>query len=226
MKSVIPLLLICAGLITGCAHLPRLSPPAGGMADCPRIYVRDAWQFVHIIEATPPGRATSTLMGVVQVVPAARRLHCVLMTLEGLVLFEADCGRQVNILRALPPFDDRGFAQGLIDDIRLIFLAPERASRTAGALADGSPVCRYRLENGDVHDLVQTGGGWELRCYRKGRTLIRTLVAQKAAPRDAGSPMPAHLTLTAPGMLGYDLTLTLVDAQRLPPSTADSKATP
>jgi hypothetical protein len=226
MKYTIQVLLL-AILIQGCAGLPQLSPTSGNLADCPAIHARSAWQFVHIIEAKPPGQAATTLIGVVQVTPATRHLHCVLMTLEGLVLFEADGVRPMRVLRALKPFANHGFAQGLMDDIKLIFLAPDVASQTTGLLSDGRVVCRCRLENGDVRDLIQTAGeGWELHSYRKGRTLTRTLVASGASPQTIASPMPAHLTLTAHGVLGYDLTLTLVDAQPLAPSMTDNESTP
>ncbi|BBO81602.1 hypothetical protein DSCO28_21680 [Desulfosarcina ovata subsp. sediminis] len=227
MKSAISLLLLGLCLIAGCARLPRLSSLDGVPADCPGIWARGKWQFVHIIEATPPGRSATTMMGVVQVSSATRHLHCVLLTLEGLVLFEADCGQQIAVRRALPPFDNKGFAQGLIDDIRLIFLAPENISPIAGALDDGTVVCRYRLGGGETRDLSATpDGGWSLRCYRSAARPEKTLIAQEDIAADGPAPIPAHLTLTTHGMLGYTLTLTLVEARPLTVPTASHEARP
>ncbi|GAB6907702.1 conserved exported hypothetical protein [Desulfosarcina cetonica] len=214
MKPVGLALLFCLCLTTACARLPKLSPLAGPPPACASFFARDGWQFVHIIEATPPGRSAMTLMGVVQLTPPD--LHCALMTLEGLVLFEARWDGRMTVLRALPPFDNKGFAQGLVDDIRLIFLTPPVSRQSVGRLDDGRPVCRYRLADGETRDLVQTAdGGWEMRCYRPGRGLTKTLTTDALPTDRSRMPVPAHMQLKTHGMLGYNLTLTLVEAQPL-----------
>ena len=226
MRSLLLSLVLLALLLVGCARLPPITPlTAPETMTCPVVYVRDAWQFVHIIEATPPGRTTTTLMGAVEVTPDEDRLHCALMTLEGLVLFEADGGRQVNILRALPPFDKPGFTHGLIEDIRLMFLAPETVSMVCGRLAEGRAVCRYRLADNQTRDLLTTEDhGWELRAYNKDGTLRRTLIADGSGAENAATRIPKHLTLIAHGMLGYELNLTLVEALPLTPAIPHNEA--
>ena len=69
-----------------------------------------------------------------------------MMTAEGMVLFEAEAAPTLKLIRSLPPFDSRDFAQNMIEDIRLIFLAPEGKITTKGSLSDGAEICRWQTK--------------------------------------------------------------------------------
>jgi len=218
--------LICFVLLFGwtlaaCSQLPGLQPlqmplDADAQAPCRSIYPQGEWQLVHAIEAHFPGGGQQTMMGVSQISSARRTIHSVLLTLEGLVLFEARYDGQLTILRALPPFDGQGFAQGMMDDIMLIFLAPAEGKQVLGHQRDHAFVCRWNSGDGMVQDNVFfPDGTWEIRRYDPRHRLVRKVASSAGSDAGAAGPVPRHITLKAFGMLGYDLNLTLVEAQRL-----------
>ncbi|MDL2268742.1 hypothetical protein LJC71_02385 [Desulfosarcina sp. OttesenSCG-928-A07] len=212
----------------GCAGPPRLhffSEATLPMIGCRDLQLSGSWQFVHIVEATPPGYKTVTLMGVVQIHETLQELHCALLSLEGLVLFEAHWkDGETTVLRALPPFDKPGFTDGLMADLGFIFLAPEITSQVFGRMDDGTPVCRYELADGEIRDMMAfLDGGWKLMRYAKGSRLVQTLMADGPSDSDPAAPMPRHLSLITHGLLGYRLTLTLVSADALSSSASSSE---
>lgn len=216
LRFLIPLFLF----ITACAHLPEIKSPADGApadvaADCDHIFPRGNWQFLHTIEASPPGGGTQTMLGLSQISSDRRTAHCVMMTLEGLVVFEADYDNGIQIQRAVPPFNMPGFAEGLIDDLLLIFFAPEHPMTRAGHLKDGPWVCRYPLADGGTQDiLVRNGADWEIRRYNRQNRLIRSVHPDAAAGRSPKG-YPKRIILNAPGLAGYQLIMTLVEAEAL-----------
>jgi hypothetical protein len=156
------------------------------------------------------------MIGVSQISAIRRTVHCVLMTLEGWVVFEALYDGQLTILRALPPFDARGFAQGMMDDITLIFLAPAVPEQMLGHDADQGFICRWEAEDGAVQDNVfSPDGPWEIRRYDRRHRLIRKVAASAGNDPLSADPVAQRITLKAWGLMSYDLTLTLVDAQPL-----------
>ena len=84
--------------------------------------------------------------------PAAER-RSVLMTLEGFVVFDGEYDGRLTVHRALPPFDSPHFADGLMEDIRLVFFEPEGPVVARGTLRTGGPVRRYRLPDGGTVDV-------------------------------------------------------------------------
>jgi hypothetical protein len=226
MKSISAALL-CLLLCSACARLPAIHAPSEGSpglytpSDCLGIYPQGDWQFVHIIQAIPPNRQHYTMTGVVRMSSEKRTMHCVVLTLEGLVLFEAQIDTTVSVLRALPPFDAPGFARGLVEDLMLIFLPPDNPPETWGKMAGGAFVCRYPEKSGGTRDVVlPPAGPWEVRRYSDRGCL------KKALKADNNRSIPDHLILKTHGVLGYDLALTLVEAEHLSPETSIEKAAP
>jgi hypothetical protein len=225
--------MLCLMLCSACARLPHIQAPVSGTpngytpADVSGVYPRGDWQFVHIIEAAPPNRQKYTLTGVVRVSSENRTLHCVLLTLEGLILFEADVGRNVSILRALPPFGKPGFSRGLINDLMLIFLPPEAPPEICGDMPTGAYACRYPEHSGAIRDILMfPGESWEVRRYNSRGGLEKTL--KPVDMRADGQPpfLPDQMILKTHGMLGYDLVLTLVESERQASETPIKKAAP
>lgn len=211
-------LLAAALLLTACASGPPAFLPSAGpqadrlRADCAAFFPHGVTHWVHRIDARVSGR-TTVMIGVIQVDTDARTLHCVLMTVEGLVLFEARQNNRLSILRAVPPFDGTAFAAGLMSDVALMLLPPPPDAVITGATPDGEPLCRWQDGDAGFTDLIRHADGQRtLNRYRKGK-LIRTLTADSATP-------PTHLTLTARDGGGYSLTLTLISTE----SAANSPA--
>jgi hypothetical protein len=224
MKHIF-LLLSVLGLILSCSSLPQVYP-AGASADAqPDRACRDPfpdgdWQLLHSIEATLPGGKKGFLMGLTIISSSNRTARCVIMTLEGFVVFDALYDKQIAVKRAIAPFDSEAFANGLIEDINLIFFRPAGSIKTSGFLETGATVCRYQKPDGQMVDLViHEDRSWQKKRYSLQLRLIRTVTAffSKENPTEEQAAIPDRLELTAHGIAGYNLIMDLVEAVPLGP---------
>lgn len=211
-------------LLVSCSALPALYPVGDDeltelRRDCRYPYPVGRWQLLHTIEAAFPGGRKSLLMGVTVLSSVDRSLHSVLMTVEGLVLFDARFDKTLTVDRAIPPFDAEGFAAGLMQDIRLLFFAPEGASAEAGRLRGGAAACRYRLPDGGMLDMTAPGGRrFELHRYDAAGRLMRSVDAVcRPAGRSPLTGLPDRIVLRAHDSGNYALVLEQVEALRLGP---------
>ncbi len=214
---IFPTLLLC---IISCAQLPKVGP-LNDQTDlelqtrCGAMFPHGKWQFVHSLEAELMGNKKVYFMGVTVTSSIHKTIECVIMTLEGLVLFEAGRDRELIIKRALHPFDKNGFAKGLMKDIQLIFFKPEGPLIESGMLENGSFVCRHQGPEGGVIDIIASlDNTFEIRRYSEDLQLIRTVKARDFKNKKSYHewPVPGGLSLTAYGVHKYRLTMTLVDA--------------
>ncbi|HIJ41151.1 MAG TPA: hypothetical protein HPP90_08755 [Deltaproteobacteria bacterium] len=144
-------------------------------------------------------------------------MHCVIMTVEGFVLFDATYDQGVHVERGIPPFESKAFAEGLMRDITLIFFRPSGKLTGSALSADGGLICRYETGSETVEDvLVNVDDSWNIRQYRNGE-LERFITA--GGDRTDGKKddpfIPLQLELTAYGEYGYSLHLRLIEAKRL-----------
>lgn len=141
-------LVLCAGCLT--APETPLSPGAPEDVDrCVALFPSGPWECVHTIEAVMQGGMSSSLLGITKGDPAGRRLHTVLLTPEGFILFDAEQrDNKISVLKAVAPFDSPAFARGLMEDVSFLFLAPEAAPSKWGRTADGSVLCRWENPDG------------------------------------------------------------------------------
>lgn len=70
------------------------------------------------------------------------------------MLFDALNNGNLVINRAIPPFDSKFFAKGLMEDISLIFFQPEHTDVEIGHSEAGETVCRYRSHKGMITDVA------------------------------------------------------------------------
>jgi hypothetical protein len=223
MKEIVLSLAALLLVANSCARLPQMHPVGGPAAsphevNCNLPFPQGKWEFVHYIEATLPGGKKGFVTGVTVISPMTGSIDCVIMTLEGFVLFNARSDQGLVVNRALAPFDKIEFAKGLMRDIRLIFLQPDGCFVGAGLLEDGFPTCRYETREGETIDIVTfSDGSWEIRRYGTTRRLTRTIRASH--PVRAGcfaeGAIPSRLELKAYGLWGYELSMDLVSASRL-----------
>ncbi|MDF1592201.1 MAG: hypothetical protein P1P89_11845 [Desulfobacterales bacterium] len=208
-------------LIAACGTLPKVDPVSGmlpdGPRECRRLFFQGRWQLQHAIVATLPGGQQNMLMGISIVSAGSGSIRSILMTIEGLVVFEAEYDRDIRIVRAVSPFDSDHFAQGLINDLRLIFFMPEGALVETGRLQNGSTLCRYRQSDRLVVDIVRnTDDHWELRQYSRWFRKKRTVdIFFNDNFRFNGFHAPSRLTLTTFGYAGYTLDMDLIEAVSL-----------
>ena len=224
MKHIF-LLLSVWGLFLSCSSLPPVYP-AGDSTDaqpglaCQGPFPDGDWQLLHSIEATLPGGKKGFLMGLTIISSSNRTAHCVIMTLEGFVVFDALYDKQVTVKRAIAPFDSEDFADGLLEDIKLIFFKPPGSIMTSGFLKSGQAVCRYQKPDGQMVDLViQEDRSWQIRQYGRQLRLKRTVTAffSNEKQTEALAAIPDRLDLTAHGVASYNLIMDLVEAVPLGP---------
>ena len=214
MKPIF-LLLTALALFLSCSSLPQVYP-AGDSAEpplgrtCRGPYPDDDWQLLHSIEATLPGGKKGFLMGLTVISPSNRTARCVIMTLEGFVIFDALYDKKITVNRAIAPFDSAVFANGLIEDINLIFFKPSGSITTSGFLKSGAAVCRYQKPDGRLVDIISQGKhNWEIRQYLPDNHLARTVKRMYLAdPKGIAD----KIELKAHGTPGYALIMDLVEA--------------
>jgi hypothetical protein len=213
-------MLLIVLMLAACARLPEIrtiedSTAADRIQASGAVFPHGRWQFVHSIQILPPVGSKQTVLGIVQLSSEQRTFHCVLMTIEGLVLFEADFDGTVRIQRALPPLDKSGMAEGIVQDISLVFLAPEHPLITAGFSQDAAWICRYPSADQGHEDVVlQRHGLWEIRRYNQSHRLMRTVSAIAKEDPNAGG-LPSKVVLKAHGPWGYELRMSLIEATPL-----------
>lgn len=184
---------------------------------CNRVFPLGNWRFVHFIEATLPGEKKAFMMGVTRIYPEKKKIHCIMMTIEGLVLFDALYDGKIIINRGIPPFDSDDFAKGMISDLRLIFFQPEGRCIEAGVSDIGDWICRYQTDEKTTVDvLIHFDKGWTISRYLHHR-LRRTIQAYFGKDSDltTKNKIPDRLELIARGGQKYSLGLKLVEAESI-----------
>ena len=223
---IIPLI-VCSLSLTACGGrqtLPLLTEAVFSSeepASCVSIFPRGVWQFVHSIDFTLKHGGGSTVIGVTSLSPDS--LECALVTPEGFTLFSGTLDRKNNftVTRAVPPFDNPSFAQGLPEDLQAIFRKPVGEIQT-GTLDDSpAPVCRYIAGDKRVTDILPDKNAetcWQLRNYTADQELARSIVARTCQLTGTGpssASIPQELELRAYGATGYLLKMHLISAEHL-----------
>ncbi|MBW1899196.1 MAG: hypothetical protein JRI61_09065 [Deltaproteobacteria bacterium] len=218
------ILLTILGISTSCARLPDIYPQDSSPASkvnmkCDQPFLKNRWQIVHSIKAVLPNDQKEVMIGTIILSPEKEIIHCVITSIEGIVLLEMVYNKNVIINRAIPPFDSADIAEGLMNDIRLIFLKPEGSLIESGLMENGSNICRYKRDDGMTVDvIVPPEGGWEINQYDFYFGLNRTVKAEfltKHESMEMNDKIPERLELTAHGFLGYKLSLDLIESVRL-----------
>ena len=212
MKGI-PLLILTIFLLS-CQTLPLINAPVSPANEkaltCPSPFLKEKYRLVHAIETRVAGDTQSAIIGVTLADPSTRFISCAIMTAEGIVLFEAESGPgALKVTRALPPFDSMDFAKNMIEDIKLIFFAPEGKIQKKDNLPDGAAVCRYLEENGDWIDVItDKSEGTAIKRYSSAGILKRQVKFNKTTGNIYQS-----IELQANETLNYSLLMTLIEAQ-------------
>ena len=194
-------------------HPLRANEQAAVRRACEAVYPAGSWSLVHAMEVTLPMGNRSSLIGVTALDPDADRVRCVLMSPEGMSLFDAsqEAGR-IKVHRALPPLDNKGFASGLFRDVRLMFARPHASGVQVGRLEDGRQVCRWQEKERIREIILECDGGWWLRGYDQDGSVRQEV---RACPQlSRGFSRVIHLSRS--GALGYSMRLELLEAQPRP----------
>lgn len=203
--------LVAVMVLNGCAQLPpiKLLDPSQETAvreACLRPFLTEKVRLIHAVKAVLPGGHEGTAIGFLVADPRNESFKSVLMTIEGVVLFDMDYGKSLTVNRAVPPFDAPAFAGRMSEDIRLAFFHPGREPAAIGREKGGAAVCRFERDGGEFVDVVQhENGEMALRLYGAGQELRKNVriprlerpgLAEALEIRDAGWPSYSlHLRL-------------------------------
>lgn len=212
MKAFSPGLLTIALFmlaLTSCAtglHYKPLAPQSG--ATCPDIYPAKAFRAVHQIEINSSLGGRSIFIGAAKVEPERDALHVVLMSVEGLVLFEAESeGGNLRVISAFPPLNDSAFASGLMADVSFVLLKPVGRPVEMGSDEQGLTACRWLTGTGAVRETtLLPDGAVRMRLYDGQRRMLKEAAA--LPPYDRG--MPAKIRLRVFGPANYNIDLSLI----------------
>ncbi len=206
-------------LLVACAaekqySLPNLSDTHVVQEDhaCTTVFPRGRWHFVHSIDFTMRDGSGSTVIGVTTLF--GNSFECALITVEGFTLFEAvfHGGKSIEVRRAVPPFDNIGFAEGMVHDIRAIFLPPQSVKVQYGKVAGAGAACRHIDVNGRVVDILPAKDNcWQIKGYAPDLILDRSIVG-RSCKKKGFTLIPEHLELKSYGHSGYTLKMTLISA--------------
>lgn len=221
MKPFLPsILFLC---LAACAAERRPMPEltviedVTGAKGCEAVYPQGRWQFIHSIDFSMQDGSGGTVIGVTSL--AGDEITCVLMTIEGFTLFEATFkeGKGLEVKRAVPPFDKPAFAEGLMRDVQMIFLAPSAKTMRYGRSADNASVCRYTGIDGRILDILPTVDDcWQIKTYTSALIMDRSIVGRSCKKMgDSLILIPEHLELRGFGQAGYTLKMTLIHAESL-----------
>jgi hypothetical protein len=215
LRRLIPLLASLLAL-GGCAALPSLKPldpsqePAV-LEACRRPFLTEKVRLVHEMKAVMPGEREGQAIGVLLADPGTASFQSVLMTIEGLVLFDIEYGQVLTIHRAVPPFDAPAFARRMAEDIRLAFFPPGEKPTVWGREEGGAVVCRFARAGGEFVDvLTADDGAMEIRLYGAGQELRKKV----SIPQLAKPGLAEMLEIRGTAWPAYSLHLRLIEAEK------------
>lgn len=215
MKAIFPFLILC--IFLSCIGLPKIKSADEArkpeiLKNCSLPFTSKKYRFIHSINAAMPGGERTVIIGISVVDPELRSIESAIMTVEGLVLFEAVYNNGLSVKRGVPPFDSKDFAKALMDDIRLIFFAPESKIESYG-IYNNEYVCRYELNEKRIEDIaVSKDGSWTIYQYDTSYSLVRSVKANSINKEG----IPQRIDLKSHEFFGYSLKLELISAEVVP----------
>jgi len=214
LRRLIPLLVSMMAL-GGCAGLPPLKPldpslETAALEACRRPFLREKVRLVHELKAVMPGEREGQAIGVLLADPGTSSFQSILMTIEGLVLFDIESGQGLIVHRAVPPFDAPAFARRMAEDIGLAFFSPGERPSAWGREEGGAVVCRFERAGGELVDVLEEeNGAMEIRIYGAGQELRKKV----SIPHLARPGLAEELEIRGTAWPSYSLHLRLIEAE-------------
>jgi hypothetical protein len=212
-------------LVLGIACQPLLRPdrPPGSPVppdteSCSIPYPKNSFRAIHAIDISLPLGRQSTVIGIIIADLSSGRLRTTLLSLEGLVLFDAtSVNRVTQIHRALPPLDTGAFAENLITDVKFLFWPENSTANISAWRKNGTTTCRRTISPAGILETRSDGSGARiLRQYDEKGKLIREATASGPVSPE-GFPQKMRLQVYR-GIGDYSLSLELVEGELIEPS--------
>jgi len=199
-------LMLCAG----CLSIPETVLRPGAPEDlesCAALFPSGPWECVHKIEAViQEGGMSFSLLGITKGDPADRKLHTVLLTPEGFILFEAEqIEDTILVLKAVAPFNSTAFSRGLMEDVSLLFLPPQEGPSKWGRSADGAILCQWESPDGSRRE-ISLSTVWKISLRDRHGDLVKEALLKAPFVKGLASQTELRAYKPAP----YRLKLTLL----------------
>lgn len=208
------LFILISLLILSCKNLPVIEQGISVIKPEINPFPEKKYQLTHSIKAELPNGDLLLVIGVTVVDPDERSIHAVMMSVEGLVLFDINYkNNNVNVNRGIPGMqsvDSIEFARSLMEDLKLIYFKPGCGITEAGQLS-GKYTERYKCNEETVIDIIEEGRTVKINKYDSSNSIVR--VVNIFSINNNG--LPELLELTAPGIFGYSLYMKLVNSEQL-----------
>jgi hypothetical protein len=218
MRGVVSVSVVaCLLFVGGCASLRPLKPLDAGLKptvleECRMPFLPAKHRLVHMLSVLLPDGGTTTAIGVLAADPQNETFRSVLMTLEGLILFDVESGAAPRVHRAVPPFDSPAFARRMAEDIGLAFFAPGGEPAVWGQAEKGFRGCRFARPGGGFVDVLKGDGGVrEIRLYGTGQELLKRV----KIPFLERSGLADELEIRGEGRPSYMLRLRLIESDKI-----------
>jgi len=214
MKKII-ILCLCT-ICFSCTSLPAIhtANSNGINSQCDRQvlpFARKKSQYIHTISAKLPTGDISIITGISVIDPVTGFLHSVLLSIEGIVLLDVTYDPGITINHAIPPFDRKAIAIGMVEDIRLLLLKPKGKVIGSGFTDRGECIYRYKLKEDSIIDIISYDNKTDLNLYDKKNSLMRSIKYSNVGEgKSAGK-----ISLVAHGLFGYELDLELVEFEEI-----------
>jgi hypothetical protein len=203
---------LAVGLALGCGGLPSLRPlpePRRSQVSqrCRNLFPEGSWQVTHLVHFHLKRGTSGSFVGAVAADDSGSEFQAVMLSPEGFTLFDATYSPTgVEVHRAVPPLDASGFGRIMLDDIRLLLLAPDGPLVEIGQSESQEATCRWQRGDGRVVEAVlHSPGKTRLRLYADGELSREALLLGVARQRFA-----PEMQLRAFGAVGYRLQLQLM----------------
>jgi hypothetical protein len=214
-------------LVSACRAGPAALSPLAAQAraeaveQCRAVFPRGQWRATHVVEARMPLGNEGSFIGVVAAGPGTDAFRSLLMTQEGFVLFDARYrAGGIEVLRALPPLDPQGFGRGMTGDVRLLLFPPAGELVEVGKTREGQPACRW-LKGKETVEVALTGAGKARLSRWDDGSLAREAELSEIDRRG----FARHARLETKGMVGYSLSLDLLDVEQAGETSQPRSAT-
>jgi hypothetical protein len=198
--------------LTACAAAPSYKPLSSqsGVA-CPGIFPPKAFRVIHEIMFKNASIGKGVFIGAAKVEPQKDALHAVLMSVEGMVLFEAEYeSGDIKITSAFPPLNNSAFAKGLMADVLFVLLKPAGKPIEQGLDGKGLTTCRWKVEADAVLETALTAdGAVRIRLYGGDKHAAKEAMAWP--PFDRGMPSRIYMKALSPS--NYTIELTLIEME-------------
>lgn len=184
-------------------------------SSCEKIFTKSRYQFVHSITFQLMAGYGTTVIGVT--VLDGDTIKTGIMGVEGFALFEAILSgeKQLEVSRALPPFDNPEFAEGLMRDVRAIFYSPMDKHPRIGRFSDGTSVCRYSVDNNQITDIqIEADGRRIITSYDAENNKSRSILFSPPSPIH-DEMMSKIIELKAYGLQSYTIHMILLTADKI-----------